>query len=201
MDHGDARDRSAEPGAGRDQHKRPKSDRSGRNEGAGQLEDARGEELASGRELATRADTTEPDQQIQDAEIIDDQPGQQLPLPGFGRIIQYEQHEGPLPSAAQLAEYDRVVPGLARELADAALANMASDRKITEIGVETARTLDVTGLRFAIVLTSVCVVLAAVCLFALEPPWLALSGAGLFGLGACAPVINGFLQRGRKSSD
>jgi uncharacterized membrane protein len=141
--------------------------------------------LARGGELAARQDE-------QSTEITPEQ----LPLPGFD-VIRWSSHIGPLPPAAQLAEYDALVPGLARELADAALADMAADRKINELEVETASKLDLRGQAYAILLTSVCVALAAVCLFVLDPPWLALSGAGVFGLGAVAPVINAFLHRGR----
>jgi uncharacterized membrane protein len=101
-----------------------------------------------------------------------------------------------LPPASLLADYDAVVPGLAKDLADAALANMASDRMINETQVQTAKLLDLRGQRFAFALCAVCVALAAVCLFALHPAWFALSAAGLFGLGAAAPVVNAFLQRG-----
>jgi hypothetical protein len=88
------------------------------------------------------------------------------------------------------------MPGLAREIVDQAHANMDSDRKINELQVHTASALDTRGQVIAAAISGTCIVFALLCLFLLHPPWLAVSGAGIFGLGAVAPVINAFLQRG-----
>ena len=211
MDHGASGDRFAEPGAGDDQHRRGRPDQHSRGEGARAVEDSGVTELEGGGELPAIPDDDDvagassgqvaerdPDSENgrddhQDPVVLDfsAEPAVVPALPGL-EVFQYQ---GPLPPAAQLAEYDRIVPGLARQLADAALADMESDRRVTEIEVNTARSIDLRGQAFAIVLTSVCVFLAALCLFLLEPAWLAFSGAGIFGLGAVSPVINAFLRR------
>lgn len=73
---------------------------------------------------------------------------------------------------------------------------MDSDRRINELEVRTASKLDIRGQAIAAAISATCIVFALLCLFLLHPPWLALSGAGIFGLGAVAPVVNAFLQRG-----
>jgi hypothetical protein len=92
------------------------------------------------------------------------------------------------------------MPGLAREIATEARANMASDREINELQVQTAAKLDTWGLAIARGISGSSIVCAMLCLFLLHPAGLAGTGAALFGLSAMAPVINAFLQR-RGSKD
>lgn len=88
------------------------------------------------------------------------------------------------------------MPGLAREILNEAFANMASDRKINELAVETSAKLDTRGLWIAGGLCFTCIICALLCVFFAQPPALAGTAAGIFGLGAIAPVVNAFLTRG-----
>ncbi|MBX9147762.1 hypothetical protein [Rhodococcus qingshengii] len=110
-----------------------------------------------------------------------------------GALVQYSR-SGPIPLAAELADYERAIPGLGREIADEAHANMRSDRKINELAVETATTLDKRGQIYAFLLSLICIAMCFTCLFFLEGGK-AIAGATLFGLGAAGPVVNSFLQR------
>ncbi|SNS54189.1 hypothetical protein SAMN05421642_103213 [Rhodococcoides kyotonense] len=72
---------------------------------------------------------------------------------------------------------------------------MDSDRRVNELAVETAARLDRNGQRWAAIFALLCLIGVASSLFLVDDTWLAAAGAGIFGLGAAAPVINSFLQR------
>lgn len=184
---GGGSDQVSEPGLGHAPHKRRATDGGRGSQGARELGDPRGAELERRRSRDPHRDA-----QASEAEVVPP-PAQQV-LPGFEATAYFR--SGPIPSAAELAEYDRFMPGVAREIVSEAHANMASDRRINELRVQTASKLDIRGQAFAFVLCTTCIVFALMCLFLLHPAWLAASGAGIFALGAIAPVINAFLQRG-----
>lgn len=193
MSHGGAsggNDQVGEPGHGDDQHQRQLPD--------GARGSQRAEELSnpSGAELARRRDCNpQRDAQASEPEVVP--PADQPVIPGLETATYFRYSvSGPIPAAAELAEYDRLMPGLAREIVNQAHANMDSDRRINELQVQTASKLDTRGQAIAAAISGTCIVFALLCLFLLNPPWLAVSGAGIFGLGAVAPVINAFLQRG-----
>ncbi|AYJ49016.1 DUF2335 domain-containing protein [Rhodococcus sp. P1Y] len=154
------------------------------------LADANGAGMGSSRRLAEQADADA------ESEVI---PPEQMELPFEGSVTLKYSRSGPLPSAAELADYERVMPGLAREIVDEAHANMRSDRRINEVGVDTAVKLDLRGQLYAILLCVACLALAACCVFLIDNSTVAIGGATVFGIGAAAPVVNSFLQR--KSSD
>jgi uncharacterized membrane protein len=192
MTHDGADDRSdqvSEPGHGDDKHQRGQPDTGRGSQGAEELGNPRGAELARRRRRDPNRDA-----QASEAEVTP--PPNQPTLPGFDAAVISYSRSGPLPTAAELAEYDRFMPGLAREIVNQAHANMESDRTINELRVQTASKLDIRGQGIAATLSATCILFALLCLFRLHPEWLAVSGAGIFGLGAVAPVINAFLQRG-----
>lgn len=125
----------SEPGHGHNQDlgRQPHEDR--REGSAAELDDQGGAELGRGGQLPARSDERRPPDASQtvDAEVTP--PPNQPTLPGFDSAafsISYSR-SAPLPMAAELAEYDRFMPGLAREIVNEAHANMASDRKSTRL--------------------------------------------------------------------
>jgi hypothetical protein len=193
MNHGGTggSDQGGESGPGDDQHQRGESDAGRGGAGTPELGDPRGAELERSREVASRRDA-----QTSEAEVIP--PPDRPVTPGFtyvGLTVSLSRSGDQLPAAAELAEYDRFMPGLAREIVNEAHANMASDRKINELQVQTAAKLDTWGLVIAGGISGSSIVCAMLCLFLLHPAGLAGTGAAIFGLGAMAPVINAFLQR------
>jgi hypothetical protein len=189
-------DQVGEPGPGDDQHQRGESDPDRGSAGAGELGDTRNAELERRREVASQRDEQTPEVEV----VV---PADEPAPPGLtyvGLTVSISRSDDWLPTAAELAEYDRLMPGLAREIVHEARANMASDRKINELQVQTAAALDKWGLAIAGGISGSSIVCAMLCLFLLHPASLAGTGAAIFGLGAMAPVINAFLQR-RGSKD
>jgi hypothetical protein len=194
MNHGGTggSDQVGEPGPRDDQHQRGEPDAGRGGAGTGELGDARGAELERRREVSSQRDAQSPEVEVV---LPPDQPVGPGSINVELRVVSLSRRDDGLPTAAELAEYNRVMPGLAREIVDQAHANMASDRKINELQVQTAATLDKWGLAIAGGISGTGIGCAMLCLFLLHPAGLAVSGAGIFGLAAAAPVINAFLQR------
>lgn len=198
MDHGEATERDdqvGEPRPGSHHPQRRQPDTSSSGSSPGELDDPGHAELGRGRRQPARSDAQHLDEPL-DAEVVP--PPNQPAFPGFeGSAFSFSYtRSAPMPPASELAEYERFMPGLAREIVNEAFANMASDRKINELAVETSAKLDIRGLWIAGALCATCILCALLCLFFVQPPLLAGTGAGIFGLGAIAPAINAFLNRG-----
>jgi hypothetical protein len=187
-----------EPGPGHDQHQRGAPDAGGGGAGAPELGDPRGAELARRGEVASRRDEQAPEVEVV---LAPDQPAfPGAPVNVVLRVVGLSPSDYGLPAAAELAEYNRVAPGLAQQIVGQAFANMDSDRKNNELEIRTAATLDKWGLGIAGGLSYTCIACAMVCLFLLHPVGLALGGAAVFGLASTAPVIKAFVER-RASKD
>lgn len=199
MTHGGAggSDQVGEPRPRDDQHQRGESDADRGGAGTAELGDPHGAELARRGEVAPQRDAQAPEVEVI---LTPDQPVVAGAINVELRVVSLSRRNDGLPTAAELAEYDQVMPGLAREIVDQAHANMESDRKINELQVQTAATLDKWGLAIAGGISGTGIGCAMLCLFLLHPAGLALSGAGIFGLAAAAPVINAFLQRQSKGA-
>ena len=146
MGHGESAQGDAgvgESGAGHDQHPRRGSDEDRGRGGEAEFGNPGGAELAQRGRVPARPDGGGVDQRPVDAEVVP--PADQPALPAFEAALIQHSRSGPLPSARELAEYDRLLPGLAREIVDEARANMASDRKINELAVQTSAELDKRG--------------------------------------------------------
>lgn len=187
-----------ESGTGNDHDHRREPDGTGGGGGTPELGDAGGAELAQrgGEPAQPDGASTDADQRAADPRVAP--PPNQPPLPitlGL-QISQQRFHFGPIPSAIDLAEYERYFPGLGRQIVAQAFANQESDRRINEQRVDTSRRLDLRGQWWAGGLCSGSTACALASLFLLHPPWLAISGAGIFGVGALAPVVSAFLRRG-----
>jgi hypothetical protein len=180
------------PGPRDHQRQRGEPDPARGEAGAAELGDPRAAELERRREVASQRDAQTPEVEVV---LPPDQPVVPGAINVALNVVSLSPSSDRLPTAAELAEYDRLMPGLAREIVNEAHANMASDRKINELQVQTAATLDKWGLAIAGGISGSSITCAMLCLFLLHPASLAGTGAAIFGLGAMAPVINAFLQR------
>lgn len=59
------------------------------------------------------------------------------------RVVQHEMHSGPMPSAKQFGEYDRVLPGTAKIIRDEFQSNSAHVREMERNGQAAAVTRDI----------------------------------------------------------
>ena len=105
-------------------------------------------------------------------------------------IIQSEQHSGPMPSPKQLAEYDRVIPGLGAEIRDEFLNNGKHVRDMEAKALEYAKSDNDANRKVAERLVWGSLMVSAI---------LALTGhdwvAGIMAASTVGAVITGFLNK------
>lgn len=122
-----------------------------------------------------------------------DRDGDQGELFGREQLVGYE-FRGPVPPPELIAKYDQLAPGAGQRILDDAHENEVLDRHITKKSFDAAVRLELGGFIAAILIVISCLVLAAVSIFAFKNN----VGGAIFGLGAAAPIVLGFL--GNRSS-